>query len=239
MASPSDQNLVEDLIAANHILFDQGVVDAWGHVSVRSNKDKNRYFLSRSIAPALVTAADIMEFDLDSNPIDQRDRKMYFERYIHGEVYKARPDVQAVLHSHSPTVIPFTVTPTPLRALAPVSAFLGAGVPVFEIRGMNKLGDLKIRDPKQGKALAEKLGRNVVVLLRGHGLVAVGNSLRQLVWRGIYTEVAAKQQIFAMQLGEVNYLNAEEQQYGTENVPVDSDRAWDLWKRQALLNVQR
>ena len=228
VSQSSNSTLIEDLVAANHILFDQGVLDAWGHVSVRSNKDKNRFLMSRSIAPALVTPADVMEFDLDSNPIDQRDRRIYTEGCIHGEIYKARPDVQAVLHSHSPSVIPFTVTATPLRALAEVSAFLGAGVPVFEIRGMNKHGDLKIRDSKQGKALADKLGHNAVVLMRGHGLAAVGNSLPQVVWRGIYTEVAAKQQMFAMQLGSVKYLNVEEQQYGTEHVPVDPYRAWDL-----------
>lgn len=231
--------LIEDLVVANHILFHQGVVDAFGHVSVRSTAHKGRFYLSRSIAPALVTANDVMEFDLESNPVDQRGRKMYIERFIHGEVYKARPDVQAVLHSHSPTVLPFTVSSQPLRALAVVSGFLGAGAPVFEIRGLNENGDLTIRNRKQGKALADTLAGNAVVLMRGHGLTAAGNSLRQVVWRGIYTEVAAKQQVIAMQLGPVNYLDPEEQQYGAEHVPVDVDRAWDLWKRQASLANSR
>lgn len=230
----NDAALIADLVVANHILFRQGVVDAFGHVSVRSAARPNRFYLSRSIAPALVTADDVMEFDLESNPVDQRERKMYIERFIHGEAYRARSDVQAVLHSHSPTVLPFTVTRQPLRALASVSGFLGAGAPVFEIRGMNEHGDLTIRSRAQGKALAETLGANAVVLMRGHGLTAVGNSLRQVVWRGIYTEIAAKQQSIAMQLGPVNYLDPEEQQYGAKHVPVDADRAWDLWKRQVM-----
>lgn len=229
-----DSELIDDLVTANHILFDQGVVDAFGHISVRSGVNKARFWLSRAIAPALVETADVMEFDLDGSPVDARDRRMYIERYIHSEIYRARPDVQAVLHSHSPTVIPFTVSSTPLRPVANVSGFLGAGPPIFEIRGMNADGDVTIVNPAQGRALAQTLAGNAVVLMRGHGVSAVGDSIRQAVWRGIYTEVAARQLIIALQLGGTpTYLDFEEQQYGLLQAPADKDRAWDLWRSKA------
>ena len=133
-AGPADPALIEDLVAANRILYDQGVVDGFGHVSARHDKDPNRYLLSRSMAPALVTADDIMEFDLDSTPVDQRGRAVYLERFIHGEIYKVRPDVLAVVHSHSPAVIPYADTKVQLRPMNHIAGFLGGGVPVFEIR---------------------------------------------------------------------------------------------------------
>src|ERR1700722_16900550 len=106
---PVDPAAIEDLVAANRILADQGVLDGYGHVSVRHPKAPDRYFLSRSLSPAVITVDDIMEYDLDSNPVDQRGRLMYLERCIHGEIYRARPDVSAIVHSHSPTVVPFSV----------------------------------------------------------------------------------------------------------------------------------
>ena len=227
-----DSGLVEDVVVANRILYQQGVVDGFGHVSVRHAK--NRFLMSRSLAPALVTADDILEFDLDANPIDKRDHKLYLERFIHSEIYRARPDVRSVIHSHSPTVVPFGVSATPLRPLAQVSGFLGLGVPVFEIRKFDHGPDLLISDAALGKALAQVLGDKAVVLMRGHGSTAVGNSLRQAVWRAIYTEVNAGQQVVAMQLGPVVYLNPEEARYAADHVPQDPDRAWDLWKRKAL-----
>jgi len=226
--------LVEDLVVANRILYQQGVVDGFGHISVRHDKDKSRFLMSRSLAPALVTADDIMEFDLDANAIDKRDRKVYLERFIHGEIYRARPDVRCVVHSHSPTVVPFGVSATPLRPLAQVSGFLGLGVPVFEIRKFNDGCDFLISDAGLGKALAQVLGDKAVVLMRGHGSTAVGNTLRQAVWRAIYTEVNARQQVVAMLLGPVIYLNPEESRYAADNVPQDPDRAWNLWKHKAL-----
>src|SRR5712692_3976851 len=123
-AGPPAAQLIEDLVAANRILADQGVLDGYGHVSARHDRDPNRYLMSRSIAPELVTAADIMEYDLDSNPVDARGRGSYLERFIHGEIYKARPDVKAVVHSHSPSVIPFGVSAAPLKPLYHMSAFL-------------------------------------------------------------------------------------------------------------------
>lgn len=232
-----DAALIADLVVANHILFDQGVVDAFGHVSVRSQANPEHFWLSRSIAPALVTLSDVMEFDADAVPLDPQGRKLYIERFIHSEIYRARPDVHSVLHSHSMTVLPFTVSTTPLRPIANVSGFLGDGPPIFEIRGLNRDGDVTIVNAEQGRALAETLADKAVVLMRGHGLTAVGDSLRQVVWRGVYTEVAARQLSVAMQLGPLTYLDADEQRYGLERSPADKDRAWDLWRRRAELSL--
>jgi Class II Aldolase and Adducin N-terminal domain len=153
-AGPADPALIEDLVAANRILADQGVLDGYGHVSVRHNAAPDRYLMSRSIAPELVTTADIMEYDLDSRPVDSLGRATYPERFIHGEIYRARPDVRAVVHSHSPSVIPFGVTGAPLRPLYHMSAFLTGGVPVFAPPGpgdgARRTGDLS--RPGRGEA---------------------------------------------------------------------------------------
>src|SRR5262252_3793189 len=151
---PVDPAEIDDLVAANRILADQGVLDGYGHVSMRHSGDASRYFLSRSKSPAIITAEDIMEYDLDSNPVDQQGRLMYIERYIHGEIYKARPDVNAVVHSHSPTVIPFSVTTVKLRPICHMSAFLKNEVPNFEIRDTAGMTDLLIRNETLGRALA-------------------------------------------------------------------------------------
>ena len=158
-AGPADPALVKDLVDANHILFDQGVVDGFGHVSARHDKDPNRYLLARSMAPALVTEADIMEFDLDSVAVDPRGRSGYLERFIHGEIYRQRPDVKSVVHSHSPAVIPFADSRVALRPLYHMSSFLGTGTPVFEIRDAGgPATDMLIRDRELGHALAVSLG---------------------------------------------------------------------------------
>src|SRR6266852_1640734 len=167
-AGPPDPKLVEDLVAANRILVDQSVLDGYGHVSSRHDRDPNRYLMSRSIAPELVTAADIMEYDLDSDPVDARGRGSYLERFIHGEIYKARPDVKAVVHCHSPSVIPFGVTGVPLRPLYHMSAFIWEGVPVFDIRdAMGGMTDMLVRSPAIGHALARTLGGRAEALIDG------------------------------------------------------------------------
>ncbi len=131
---PVDPALIEDLVAANRILAEEGVLDAYGHVSIRHPSEPNHYLMSRSRAPILVTASDVMEYDLDSNPIDPQDRRSVIERFIHGEIYKLRPDVKAVIHSHSPAVIPFGITQVPMRPVAHVASFLWVGVPVWDSR---------------------------------------------------------------------------------------------------------
>jgi ribulose-5-phosphate 4-epimerase/fuculose-1-phosphate aldolase len=231
-AGPTDPRLIEDLVAANRILADYGVLDGYGHVSARHDRDPNRYLLSRSLAPALVTANDIMEYDLDSNPIDARERTLYVERFIHGEIYKARPDVQAVVHHHSPAVIPFGVSTVPLRPLYHMAAFLWEGVPVFEIRNVAGMTDMLVRSPALGRALAQTLGGKAAALMRGHGAVVVSASLPGVVGRSIYLQLNAHLQAQAIALGgPVTYLDPEE---GRRADPGSYQRAWDLWKRKAL-----
>ncbi len=232
-----DAALVEDLVAANHILYQQSVVDGFGHVSARHDKDPGRFLLARSMAPGLVTPADILEFDLDGNPIDGRGRALYLERFIHSEIYKAHPEVKAIVHSHSPSVIPFGVTEVTLRPIYHMSSFLGAGAPVFEIREAGgDATDMLIRSPALGAALAKRLGGSSVVLMRGHGDVVVGGSVKEAVFRAIYTEINARLEADALRLGngQVNFLNSQEAAASTAtNAPLVG-RAWDLWKRQAM-----
>lgn len=227
--------MLEDLVAANRILADQGVLDGYGHVSARHNLDPNRYLLSRSLAPELVSADDIMEYDLDSNPVDVRGRSMYIERFIHGEIYKVRPDVKAIVHNHSPSVIPFGVSTLPLRPLYHMSAFLGDGVPVFNIRQAGGITDMLVRNPALGRALAHTLGGRAVALMRGHGAVVVGPSLVHAVFRSVYTEMNAKLQAQAMSLGgKVTYLDPEEARKAEATIAGTLERPWELWKRKAL-----
>jgi HCOMODA/2-hydroxy-3-carboxy-muconic semialdehyde decarboxylase len=223
--------LIADIVAGSRILADLGVVDAFGHVSARHPTNPNRFLMSRSLAPALVTSGDVMEFDLDGNAIEASGRALFLERFIHGEIYRARPDVMAVVHTHSPGVIPFTVSRVPLQPLFHNAAFLGAGVPVWEIRQEFGETDMLVRDAVRGKSLAAKLGDKSVVLMRGHGDVTVGPSVKVAVFRAYYTDVDAKLQSQAIALGgEVNYLTAEE---GTKADTINFvvlDRVWNLWK---------
>jgi ribulose-5-phosphate 4-epimerase/fuculose-1-phosphate aldolase len=231
-AGAPDPTLVEDLVVANRALYAEGIVDGFGHVSVRHDRDPQRFLLSRSMAPALVTSADIMEFDLDGNPVDARERKVYLERFIHGAIYKARPDVKSVVHSHSPNIIPFGVTGTNLRPIYHMCGFLGLGTPIFEIRDAAGMTDLLIRDNALGDALAKSLGDKAVVLMRGHGSVAVGNSIQQAVYRAIYTEINARLQMEAAKLGPITFLELEEAVKAAEANDGQLGRPWDLWKRK-------
>jgi HCOMODA/2-hydroxy-3-carboxy-muconic semialdehyde decarboxylase len=232
-AGPADPALIEDLVVANHILYDQGVVDGFGHVSTRHDKDPNRYLMSRSMAPALVTADDILEYDLDSTPIDQRSRAVYLERFIHGEIYKARPDVRAVVHSHSPAVIPYADVKVPLRPMNHIAGFLGGGVPVFEIRDVaGPASNMLISSPALGHALAAVLGPHPVALMRGHGSVAAAQSVRHVVFRAVYTEVNARVESEALRLGEPTFLNDSEAEAAMKTNDGLVDRPWDLWKRR-------
>src|SRR5256885_7001277 len=188
----------EDLVAANRILAEHGVIDAYGHVSARSDRDPKRYLLARSLAPELVMPEDIMEYDLDSNPIDPRGRESVRERFIHGEIFKARPDVNAVVHNHSPSVVPFSVTTVAMRPLFHMAAFVGEGVPNFEIRDAEKGTDLLVKTPYLGQALAKTLGGSPAALMRGHGSVTVGESLPRAGGRSIYLEISARIQLQAI-----------------------------------------
>lgn len=234
-AGAADPALLDDLVAANRILYDQNVVDGFGHVSVRHDKDPNRYLLSRSMAPALVTRDDILEYDLDSNPVDAKGRASYLERFIHGELFKARPDVIAIVHSHSPAVIPFADTTVPLRPMNHIAGFLGAGAPVFEIRDTaGPASDMLIRNPSLGHALAATMGTHSVALMRGHGSVAAAQSIRHVVFRAIYTEVNARMQADAMKLGTPTFLNPEEAAAAAKTNDGLVERPWALWKQRAM-----
>jgi ribulose-5-phosphate 4-epimerase/fuculose-1-phosphate aldolase len=231
---PLDAALIEDLVAANRILADQGVLDAYGHVSIRHPGNPDRYVISRAMSPANVSADDIMEFDLDSNPVDQRGRGMFLERFIHGEIYKARPDVNAVIHSHSPGVIPFGVTNVPMRPVFHTAAFLAVGVPVFEIRDAGGMTNMLVRNGALAKALATTLGDKPVALMRGHGNVVVGPNVKRATIRAVYTEVNARLQTIALGLGgPINYVSAEEGALRDKN-PGEEGRAWDGWKEKAM-----
>lgn len=234
-AGPAEGTLLDDLVAANRILYDQGVVDGFGHVSVRHDKDPNRYLLARSMAPVLVTRDDIMEYDLDSVPVDARGRTSYLERFIHGELYKVRPDVIAIVHSHSPAVIPFADTKVALRPMNHMSSFLGTGAPVFDIRDAGgPATDMLIRNPSLGHALAEAMGDHPVMLMRGHGSVAVAQSLHHVVYRAVYTEVNARMEAEALRLGPVTFLSPEEAAAASKTVDTLVERPWAMWKQHAM-----
>jgi ribulose-5-phosphate 4-epimerase/fuculose-1-phosphate aldolase len=185
-AGPVPAAAIEELVLANRILNDRGVLDAYGHVSIRHPANPNRYLMARAIAPGLVTAEDILEFDLDSNPVDRRGRSLFVERFIHGEVYKSRPQVNSVIHTHSMGVIPFSITQTPLRPVIHNASFLYVGVPVWEIREAGGTTNMLVRDGKLGQSLAAALGDKPVALMRGHGNVVVGPNVRVATARHIH-----------------------------------------------------
>lgn len=233
-------NLIEDLAAAYRILAEYGVIDGYGHVSVRSDRNPTRYFLSRALAPELVTEADIMEYDLDSTPLDPRGRESVRERYIHGEIYKSRPEVNAVVHNHSPSVIPFGITTQPLRPIFHMAAFVGQGVPTFEIRDVEEGTDLLVKTPYLGQALAKTLGGKPAALMRGHGAVVVGENLPRAVGRSVYLEISARLQAQAMAIagpgGKIACL--DEREVEASAAPQNYARAWNMWRANALARMK-
>jgi HCOMODA/2-hydroxy-3-carboxy-muconic semialdehyde decarboxylase len=230
--TPTGVSTIEDLVAANRILYAQSVLDGYGHVSARHDKKPNLFWMSRSMAPGLVTTDDIMEFDLSGEPVHARGRAVYAERFIHSEIYKRRPDVKAIVHSHSPAVIPFGVTNVPLKPIFHMGGFLGTGVPTFEIREVAGDTDMLVRNPGLGAALALCLGAKSAALMRGHGSVAVGASLPQVVFRAIYLEVNARLQSEAMRLGTINFLTPEEAKLASAGNDAHVMRPWALWKHE-------
>lgn len=232
---PVERAVLEDLAAASRILVDQGVFDAAGHVSMRHPGNPERFLMSRSLAPALVTADDIMEFTLESGSCDARGRTPFIERYLHGEIYRRRPDVMAIAHGHSPSVIPFGLVSTPLLATYHNAAFLAAGVPVFDIRTRFGATDIVINSSERGAALAEALGDKAVLLLRAHGFVAVGPSVPTAVFRAIFTEISARVQLQAAVLGgPIAALDAEEGRKADAVNLATVGRSWELWRRRVI-----
>ena len=230
-----DRAVLEDLAAASRILVDQGVFDAAGHVSLRHPGNPGRFLMSRSLAPQLVTADDIMEFDLDCAPCEAKSRNGFLERFMHGEIYKKRADVIAVAHSHSASVIPFGLTHTPMRAMYHNAAFLAAGVPVFDIREKFGATDIVVDNQAKGAALAEVLADKPVALLRAHGMVVVAASLPVAVFRAIFTEVSARIQQQASALGgPIAALDPEEGRLADVVNVATVGRSWDLWKKRVM-----
>ena len=237
----------EELALALRILAHEGVVDAYGHATIRNPANPSHYFMSRNLPPAIATAADIVEYDLDSQAVSANAPPGFTERYIHGEIYKARPEVMAVVHFHAPDVIPYGVTNVPLQPIFHMAGFLGGGVPIFEIRDTGSPTDMLIRSPQLGAALARTLGNKSVALLRGHGAVAVAkappaaanvisgavpNPLHVVVGEAYYTMINARLQTQALQLGagKVNYLSEDEARMaGAQD---GFERSWILWKSE-------
>jgi ribulose-5-phosphate 4-epimerase/fuculose-1-phosphate aldolase len=228
--------LLDDLVVANRILACEGVVDAFGHVSLRHPQDSGRYFLSRSRSPALVTRDDLIEFTLDGAPAAATGHALYAERAIHGALYRARADVQAVVHNHSEAVIPFSVTGTALRPLLHVAGGIGSDIPVWDIRARFGDTDMLVTTMEEGADLAATLGRGRVALMRGHGCAVVGGSLREAVMTAVYLQVNARLQMAAMALGPVTYLSAGEADLCAEmtRAPLVTDRVWEYFRGRAL-----
>lgn len=226
---------MQDVVVANRILSREGVVDAFGHVSMRHPDHPDRYLLSCSRSPELVTLDDIMEFTLEGDPLDDSGRPMYAERHIHGAVYEMRPEVQSVIHNHSTAVIPFGVTGVPLRPMLHVGAAIGANIPVWDIRDKFGDTDLLVRNMDHGRDLAARLGDNEVSLMRGHGCVVTGKSIEETTMKAIYLQVSANIQMQAMQMGEVSYLTEGEVAACSETFvsPLSVERAWAYFRSRA------
>jgi ribulose-5-phosphate 4-epimerase/fuculose-1-phosphate aldolase len=225
------RELLDDIVVGSRILADLGIVDGFGHVTARSPTNPSHFLMARSVAPALVTADDIMEFDENGEPVDARGRAIFLERFIHAEIYKARPDVMAVVHAHSAGVIPFANSKTPLRAMFHNGAFIAAGAPVWDIAKEFGATDMLVRNNVIGKSLAQALGDRSLVLMRGHGDVTVGAAVKVAVFRAYYTDVNARMQAQALMLGpDITFLSPEESAKADATNMIIMERVWALWK---------
>src|ERR1700736_6629120 len=232
-SQPEDTaSLISDLVIANRILFDQGVVDGYGHVSVRHPTEPKHFLISRWLAPDLVTENDILELDLDCHPVTGDQRKLYSERFIHSEIYRVRPEVKSIVHTHAPLVVLMGVCGEPLMPIYHMTGFIGTGVPVFDIRKTSGMTDMLISDPTRGRALGQTLGTKAAVLMRGHGGVTVGSSLSQAVGRSVYLKINAELQLRVLGR-KIEFLAPDEARLAgarTEDYPKD----WDMWKRKVM-----
>ena len=229
------ERAARDVVIANRILANEGVVDAYGHVSVRHPGDPTRFLLSRSLAPALVERGDVIEFDLEGKVVGGDARPPYLERFIHGAIYEARPEVQAVVHAHAEAVLPYTISATPLRPVVHMASFIGARIPVWDIR--DNFGDtnLLVVNMAQGRDLARGLGAERVVLMRGHGFSAAGRSLPEAIRIAVYLPLNARVLSEALRLGEVKALSRGEIDAHASMRPDEPSmwRAWEYWAVRA------
>ena len=253
--SAEDQDNIDDLIIGSRILAQHGIFDGFGHASVRSVADPRHFFMTRRMAPALVTKDSIIEFDADSMPIDPSVRStiralnplegvlvtgaVYGERPIHGEIYRIREDVKAIVHSHCPAVIPFGVSDVPFSPIMHMAGFLPSKTPVFEIRDAHDTGGMLVLNNQVGAALAKSLASAPVVLMRGHGETVVGSSVKQAVFRAIYAELNARLLLQARQLSSNPVLLNEKEISLNRHEISDFNRPWELWKRELMESQQR
>jgi ribulose-5-phosphate 4-epimerase/fuculose-1-phosphate aldolase len=231
---PALGKLIEELVTANRVLAREGIVDGFGHVSVRHPDNPQRFLLSRARAPDCIEADDIMEFTLEGDPVDARGRAPYLERFIHGGAYEARPDVHSVVHNHSPSVIPFGITDNKLKPLLHMCANIGRDVPVWDSH--DKFGDtaLLVENVEMGRDLAKAFGAGRTILMRGHGATVLAPNIRHAVFISVYLEVNAKLQIQAMAMGKIKFLTAGEVDKIIERTgPYTINRAWENWCRRA------
>ena len=230
---------MDDLVAAYRVLAEHQVIDGYGHVSVRSDKNPNRYFLAGHIAPELVREEHIIEYDLDSNPLDANGRESVRERFIHGEIFKLRPEVMSVVHTHSQSVVPFSITTATLKPIFHMAAFIGHGVPNWDIADAQVGTDMLVKTPFLGAHLAKFVAEKPAALLRGHGAVVVGESIARSVGRSIYLEMSAKMQIQAQLLAGVGgkLLTLHDAEVAASVPAQNYNRAWPMWRARALAQV--
>jgi ribulose-5-phosphate 4-epimerase/fuculose-1-phosphate aldolase len=233
-------NLFQDLVIAYRLLAEHGIIDAYGHISVRSPDNPERFWMARSVAPELVTEADMMELDMQSEPVDARGRSPVNERFIHGEIYKTRPEVMAVVHNHSPSVIPFACTDTALRPIFHMAAFVGLGVPNWEIREAREGSDMLVRDTYLGASLAKRLGGHPAALMRGHGAVVVGESLAVAIGRSVYLEQNARLQIQSEMLaaGGKSITFMDDKEVAANVVWQEYGRFWNLVRNKWIKRLE-
>jgi HCOMODA/2-hydroxy-3-carboxy-muconic semialdehyde decarboxylase len=236
---PVDKELLHDLMIGSRICAMENVFDAYGHLSMRHPHAPDRFLMTKSVAPALATVEDIVELDLSGHACEGEMRPLFLERFIHGEIYRLRPDVNAIVHSHSPSVIPFSVTDVPMKAMFHTAAFIAEGVPVFDIWQHFGETDMLIDNVEKGRALAQTLGSCSVCLMRAHGSVAVGPSVKHAVFRAVYTEINARLQKAAMGMSaNIDFLRVGEGALAdTVNIKGVS-RPWDLWKTRVLRDLK-
>ena len=230
--NPAVKLAVEELVIANHILYDQNAVDGYGHISVRNPANPNTFFLARSVAPSVVKVEDIMEFDMDGKTLNGDTRVAYGERFIHSGILKNRPDINSVIHGHASPILSYGLTGVTLKPVYHMSAFLGEGAPIFEIRNFAKPNpdtDMFISNSDLGDALSQTMGLQYFVLMRGHGYAAGADSIKKAVFRTVYAIQNASIQAEAMKMGQVQYLTPGEAATSKETIEKTIGRPWQLW----------